>query len=113
GLIDYQDSGQKWTGRAELAWANLAFAEPVTNSVRIDPIRGGTRLEPEQEVAIYSDWLTRDSELGLLLIEKRKFDLLVTTSMLRSGLERRLRSASVARTRYQALETINAGEPNP
>jgi hypothetical protein len=112
-IVDYQDSGQGWAGKAELAWAALAFAEPIMKGPRIEPLKIGGRIEPEQEITLYSDWQTRDSELGLGLIDRRKFELLMTTVMLRNGLERRLRAASVVRTRYQALKTINAGEPNP
>jgi hypothetical protein len=113
GLIDYQDSGQKWGDRSEIAWATSAFSDPTAKGVRIIIVDGQTLLAREQEIALYSDLQTRDSDLGLHLIDSRKFDLLKTTVMLRSGLEKRLRSVSVSRTRFQALKTINAGEPNP
>ncbi|MEW6731941.1 MAG: hypothetical protein AB1489_11500 [Acidobacteriota bacterium] len=104
---------QRWVQQAEMAWAGLAFNEPGLSGARIEPIKESARITPEQEIAFYTDWQTRDSELGLALIDAQKFDLLKTTSTLRNGLQRRLRAASVARTRYQALEMINAGEPNP
>lgn len=109
-VIGQQDS---WSGRAELAWAGLAFAEPQPGSTLIAPVRGGEKLEPEAEYAFYADFQTRDSELGLALIDERKFELIKTTSMVRAALAKRVRAASMARTRYQALESINAGEPNP
>jgi hypothetical protein len=111
-LIDYQDSGQKWIERTELAWAALAFAEPTMKGQRIEPLKIGKVFDPDQEITLYTDWQSRDTELGYALIDRRKFELLMTTVMLRNGLERRLRAASVIRTRYQALKTINAGEPN-
>src|SRR5688500_13041115 len=89
------DGGMPLAGRVELAWAGRAFIEPVIGEARIMPLRGDHRVEPEQEFAFYNDWQTRDSELGLALLNERKFDLLRSTSLLRNGLQRRLRNLSV------------------
>jgi hypothetical protein len=111
-FVDQKNKPQ-WIGKVALAWAAKAFGEPEIDGNRIKIPDLAARNVPELEIALYTDWQSRDSELGLVLVDERKFELIKATSLLRNSLQKRVRLLSIARTRHQALAAINASEPNP
>ncbi|MEW6729836.1 MAG: hypothetical protein AB1489_00740 [Acidobacteriota bacterium] len=97
-----------------LAWAERVFAEPNLEGQSFDVrLFDGTCLSPEQEVQLYNDFQSRDSELGMSLVNWRKADLAKAISVVRAAVAKRYLTISLTRTRIDAIEKINQAEPNP
>lgn len=98
----------------QLAWAQRVFAEPVLTATKLNLIiPTGNKIDNDSETALYVNLQSRDSELGVQLIDARKLALREAVQSFRQAITKRERDLSVGRTRIEALEKINASEPNP
>lgn len=97
-----------------LAWAERVFAEPRVADQALDVrLYDATRLTKELETELYNNFQSRDSELGMGLVNWRKTDLAEVISVVRAAVAKRYLTISLTRTRIDAIEKINQSEPNP
>src|ERR1051326_2628764 len=92
-------------------WASAVFGDPLSLPPRLQ-----TKWQPQSEdseASLYSDWQTRDTELGYRLLEPRVPQFKLTIHCYRSGLLKRQRAIPLIRTRLETIEKINEAEPNP
>jgi hypothetical protein len=97
----------------QIEWARRVFAEPV--QVASSPITDWLKqdsIDTEVEAALYTNLQSRDSEIGIHLLERRKNELQESLQTIRQGLTKRERDLAMARTRVDTMRKINASEPN-
>ncbi|MBI4854101.1 MAG: hypothetical protein HY819_20080 [Acidobacteria bacterium] len=98
----------------QLEWANRVFAEPVQTASLLNlSALELPQIDIPTEASLYTQLQNRDSEIGVMLLELRKNDLREALQTIREALIKRERDCSVGRNRLEALEKINASEPNP
>lgn len=111
--IESSAASPDWTAR-QLEWAYRVFAEPAqqAGSLNLTALEANN-IDISTEASLYTNLQSRDSEIGVLLLDSRKQELREVLQTIRQGLGKRDRDLSVSRTRLEALEKINAAEPNP
>ncbi len=93
-----------------LQWAERIFAEPVADGTSINPqLYEYGFISREKEMVLYKDLFSRDSEVGLGLIDWRKAELLDAIAYLKSSVKKREYNASLARSRQESLDKLAAG----
>ncbi|MEW6730335.1 MAG: hypothetical protein AB1489_03250 [Acidobacteriota bacterium] len=113
-IFDFQTGRLGDVANKQVEWAKRVFAEPIqisgtTNLLALE----NSQIESSTETMLYTNLQSRDSELGVQLLERRKADLRQAIEMIRQGISKRERSLALLRTRREALDKINASEPNP
>lgn len=92
-----------------LQWAERVFAEPVADGTSINPqLYEFGFISREKEMVLYKDLYSRDSEVGLGLIDWRKTELLDAVAYLKSSVKKREYNASLARSRQESLDKLVA-----
>jgi hypothetical protein len=90
-----------------IQWAESVFAEPIADGNSINPrFYEQGFISREQEVILYKDLYSRDTELGLGLVDWRKSDLLDSIAYLKSSIKKREYNASLARSRQESLDKL-------
>lgn len=90
-----------------IEWAENVFAEPIADGNSINPrFYEQSFISREQEIILYKDLYSRDTELGLGLIDWRKADLLDAIAYLKSSIKKREYSASLTRSRQESLDKL-------
>ena len=90
-----------------IEWTERVFAEPVADGNSINPrFYEQGFISREQEIILYKDLYSRDTELGLGLINWRKSELLDAIAYLKSSVKKREYSASLARSRQESLDKL-------
>src|SRR5437762_5509204 len=90
-----------------LLWAENIFAEPKPESNGINPrLYELGYISQEQEAVLYRDLHSRDSEVGVGLLNWRKAELLDSLAYLRNAIKKRDDTASLARSRRETLERL-------
>lgn len=90
-----------------IKWTERVFAEPVADGNSINPrFYEQGFISREQEIILYKDLYSRDTELGLGLIDWRKSELLDAVAYLKSSVKKREYSASLARSRQESLDKL-------
>lgn len=98
----------------QLEWANRVFAEPIQAASLLNlAALELPQIDVPTEASLYTQLQNRDSEIGVMLLEIRRNDLREALQTMREALLKRERDFSVSRNRLEALEKINASEPNP
>src|ERR1051326_2563747 len=100
-----------------MEWAERVFGEPVADGNGINPrLYEMGYISREQEIELYKDLNSRDSEVGLGLMDWRKAELLDSIAYLKAAIKKREHAASLLRSRREALErlaaTAQVGEGN-
>ncbi|MEW6735422.1 MAG: hypothetical protein AB1489_29290 [Acidobacteriota bacterium] len=108
----YQTSADHLRERQQdrlLEWAEGVFAEPKPDGNDINPrLYELGYISHEQETVLYKDLHSRDSEVGLGLLDWRKAELLDSVAYLRTSIKKREHMAVLARSRREALERLAA-----
>jgi hypothetical protein len=93
-----------------LAWAESVFSEPRPDGDGINPrLYEHGYISQEQEAVLYRDLHSRDSEVGLGLLDWRKAELLDSIAYLTAAIMKREHAAALARSRRDALERLTTG----
>jgi hypothetical protein len=93
-------------------WANALFGNPLVFPLQLQPNIINGELAT-YEPSLYSDWQTRDTELGYNLLSPRVQPLSQAIDCFRSGIMQRQRLIALKRTQMEALIKINQNEHNP
>ena len=97
----------------QLEWANRVFAEPIQDASLLNlAALEVPQIDVPTEASLYTQLQNRDSEIGVMLLEVRKNELGEALQTIRETLVKKERDSSVGRNRLEALEKINASEPN-
>ncbi|MBL8150214.1 MAG: hypothetical protein JNN15_09850 [Blastocatellia bacterium] len=92
-----------------LAWANTVFARPEAETEAINPrLYELGYISHEQEMVLYRDLNSRDSDVGLALIDWRKAALIDSIAYLRAATKKREHELSLGRSRLDSLKLIAA-----
>lgn len=90
-----------------LGWAERVFAEPKPDGNGINPrLYELGYVSSEQETVLYKDLHSRDSEVGLGLLDWRKAELIDSIAYLKASIKKREHAAALARSRREALERL-------
>jgi hypothetical protein len=90
-----------------LEWAQSVFAEPTVEGKGINSqLYQQAYVGREQEAILYKDLNSRDSELGLGLLDWRKAELLDAIAYLKSAIKKREHAAALLRSRLDALQRL-------
>src|SRR2546428_4892765 len=93
-----------------LLWAENIFDEPRPEDNGINPrLYELGYISQEQEAVLYRDLHSRDSEVGLGLLDWRKAELLDSIGYLRAAIKKREHTSALARSRREAIERITTG----
>lgn len=96
-----------------LAWSEQVFSEPSSEGGGLNPrLYELGYISHEQEQVLYKDLNSRDSEVGLGLLDWRKADLSDSVSYLKSSIKKREHAAALVRSRLEALERFASGSPS-
>lgn len=110
----FQDSENKSSNSHLKQWVNRVFADPVLPTHKIaSELFNAEYLTSQQEVSLYLDWQTRDTELGFRLLERHREELTSCLDSFRKALAKKRKTVTFTRTRLEALQKINATELNP
>ncbi|MEW6735383.1 MAG: hypothetical protein AB1489_29095 [Acidobacteriota bacterium] len=109
-----EDFNQAEAGKeSSLEWAARVFTEPQPNGPSFDPVIVDLDLlSREQEMSLYTDLYSRDSEVGLGLLLVKRAALVQMTATIRATLANTRRDLAFARARLDSLKKINATEQN-
>lgn len=90
-------------------WAERVFAEPIADGNGINPrLYQGGFIGRDQEMVLYKDIHSRDSEVGLGLIDWRKADLAEAVAYLKAAVKKREHTAALVRSRQEALDKLTS-----
>lgn len=115
GQVDFtftSDTGVGEKGAEKWNWAASVFCDPLAMPPRLQT-KWASQLPEGGEAALYSDFQTRDTELGFRLLEARVPQLKLALHCFQNGLVKNQRAITTIRTRLDAIEKINQSEPNP
>src|SRR5690349_3538261 len=85
-----------------LEWSEQVFSEPSSEGGGLNPrLYELGYISREQEQVLYKDLNSRDSEVGLGLLDWRKADLSDSVSYLKSSIKKREHAAALVRSRLE------------
>src|SRR5437867_57338 len=88
-------------------WAEKVFSQPAPDGNGINPrIYELGYISREQEEVLYNDLHSRDSEVGLGLINWRKAELLDSIAYLKASIKKREHNSALVRSRREALDRL-------